>query len=211
MQLKNKNLLNIFNIKDVNDQSMTLLVLALLPGLFVTKSIEATLIYLLLYAIFIILVTLVFKLIEKIVPNDINWIVVIVSVVGVSAFVAILANAFFVNFAKDYELFIYLFAVSSLPYMLNADNEKKNVGKSLVNSLQSFIGLVIIMLFVSILREVIGTGMIVFGNYSEISFNVNLFSKNAISIINEPLGAIIILGLLLAAIQLGLNKKGERA
>lgn len=209
MNLKNMNILNFFSKNEVNNQTISLLALSLLPAVFVTKTIEAALVYLLLFVIYIILSTLLSKLINKVVPKGLKWIIVMISFVGLATLISLIANAFFVTFYNEYNIYIYLFAINALPYMLMEDDLEKGVGKSLVNALKSFIGFFIIMFLVAVLREVLGTGMIVFGTFTNISFSVNLFSNYAFSILTNPYGALVILGLLLAGI-VAISKKGER-
>ena len=61
MEVKNLNILNIFSKREINNKSLSLLTLILLPAVFVTKSLEATLIYLLLFAVYMIFNNFSFK------------------------------------------------------------------------------------------------------------------------------------------------------
>lgn len=200
MDFKNKNLLNIFNPAKVTNESLTLTILAFLPAAFVAKTIESTLIYLLLMLMFLILTTLVSKLLN-VVQKENGFIINSVSFVIVAVFISLLSGAFFINFTKEFNIYIVLMSIGSLPYMLRADNEDKSVDKSILNTLKSFIGFALIMLIIALFREVLGTGMITFGNYTSIKFSVDLFKKYALTILSNPLGSFIILGFIAAYIK----------
>lgn len=207
MDFNNKNLLNIFNPAKVTDESLMLTVLAFLPAAFAAKTIESTLIYLLLMIIFLILTTLVSKLLNLI-YEDKGFVIHSVSFVIVAVFITILSNAFFIEFSKDFDRTLILMSIGALPYMLRKDNEDKTIHHSMLNTLQSFLGFSIVMLLIAIFREVVGTGKIVFGTYTNITFELNLFSNYALTILSNPLGSFLVLGVILAILQ-GRAKKEE--
>lgn len=206
MSVKDQNLLNIFHPHEVNKKSVSLLIYSLLPAIFVTKTLESTLVYLLFSFIYLILVTFLGKLIYKTVREELIPIIVPFIFISTAVLVSLLSNAFFINFSKDYNLYIIILSVSALPYMLIADNEKRNIGYSVLNSLQSFLGLMVIMIVIGFFRELLSTGMITFGNYTNIKFQLNLFKDYAMTVFSNPLGAIILLGFIVAIF----NKRGAR-
>lgn len=209
MELKNLNILNVFKNKTINDKSITLLVLTLLPAMFVTKSLEATLIYCLLYVIFIILTSLLNKVVDLIGSSNTRNIVLVLMNVTISILIAQFVSALNINFTNDFILLVYLFPISALPYLVRADNEESNVGKTLVDSLQSVIILIAVLIVSAILREFIGTGGINFGKYIGIKFGFDLFSKYAITIFTESYSALIVTGLYIALLQLFVNNSKE--
>ena len=198
MEFKKQNLLNVFNPSDVTPGALSGIALALLPAAYVARTIESALIYLLLALVYFILSTLAIKFVQKYLPQRINFMFATLSFVSVAVFVSLLSNAFFVTFAKEYNAYVVLLSVSALPYMLEADNEDKNIHKSMVNTIQSFVGFAIVMLLIAIFREILGTGMITFGNFTNITYQLDLFSKYAFTVLNEPLGAFIALGFIVA-------------
>lgn len=204
MEVKNLNILNIFSKREINNKSLSLLTLILLPAVFVTKSLEATLIYLLLFAVYMILTTLVSKLIKVTAPKNMKWLLTIVSFVGIATLVAITAEAFFINFFADFSLYVYLFGLSVLPFMIKADNEDKSLDKGMLDTVQSLLIFALILILIAFIREFLGTGGLAFGYYLNINFTVNVFSKYAISVLLNPFGGLIVLGFILAVI----NSKG---
>jgi len=201
MELKNQNLLNVFKPSEVNSQSISGITLALLPAAFVARTIESALIFLLLALIYFILTTLAIKAVQIYLPEKGNFLFATLSFVTVAVFVSLLSNAFFVTFASEYNHYVVLLSVSALPYMLEADNEDKGINQSMLNTLQSFIGFAIVMLLIAIFREVVGTGMITFGKFSDINYQVDLFRKYALTVFAEPLGSFVVLGFITALVK----------
>lgn len=209
MELKNLNILNVFKSKTFNEKSMTLLVLTLLPAMFVTKSLEATLVYCLLYVIFIILTSLLNKVVDLIGSDQTRNIVLILMNVTIAVLIAQFVSALNVNFRTDFLLLVYLFPISALPYLVRADNEDKNVGQTLVDALQSVLILIAVLIVTAFLRELISTGGISFGKYIGFKFSFNLFSKYAITLFAEGYSALIITGIYMAILQCCVSKKVE--
>lgn len=200
MDFKNKNLLNRFNPAKVTDESLMLTVLAFLPAAFAAKTIESTLLYLLLTLIFLILTTLVSKLLNLMFEEK-AFIINSFSFVIIAIFIMILARSFFIEFANEFDRTVTLMSIGALPYMLRKDNENRSLNKSMLNTLQSFLGFSAVMLLIGIVREVIGTGVIRFGVYTSISFKIDLFSNYSLAILANPLGSFLVLGVVLAILQ----------
>lgn len=209
MDIKNKNLLNLFNKVKLNNESVSLLVLALLPAIFVTKTIEAVLIYLVIYLIYLVLSTLVGKLVNKLLDNNNAWIATLIANIGIATLLSIIFSSILINFGNEFNIYLYFMTLSSLPYMINEDTKEENVGKSLLNALQSFLGFALLMFIVALLREVLSTGMITFGNYTNLSFSLKLFPKYAMTIFANNFGSLVILGIVLGVFNLTLQKRGE--
>lgn len=209
MDIKNKNLLNLFNKVKLNNESVSLLVLALLPAIFVTKTIEAVLIYLVIYFIYLVLSTLVGKLVNKLLDNNNAWIATLIANIGIATLLSIVFSSILINFGNEFNIYLYFMTLSSLPYMINEDTKEENVGKSLLNALQSFLGFALLMFIVALLREVLSTGMITFGNYTNLSFSLKLFPKYAMTIFANNFGSLVILGIVLGVFNLTLQKRGE--
>lgn len=205
MDLKNKNIVNIFNPAKINHNSIVLFMFAFLPAAFVTKTIEATLIYLLLTFAFLLTNTFVTLLINKTVTKELKFLIVPLTVMALATLFSIFSKAVFVNYSAEYNILTYLMAVSSLPYLLGADNKGATIGKRLVNTIQTFVGFSIVMLLVALVREFLGTGGFTFGKFTSIKFSIDLFSKYAISILQNPYGVLIIFGFVVAVV----NKRGE--
>lgn len=207
MDVKNKNIVNIFNPAKINNQSIVLFMFAFLPAAFVTKTIESTLVYLLLSLIFLILNTFVSKVINLTVSKELKFIVVPLVVISLTILVSLFSKAVFINYSNEFNKFTYLMAVSSLPYLLSADNKELSIGKGLVNTIQTFVGFGIVMVMIAFFREFLGTGGFTFGKYTSIKFSWDLFSKYAISILQNPYGVLIILGFIVALV----NRRGEES
>lgn len=201
MEFKDKNLLNVFNPSKVTAESLSSIALSLLPAAFVARTIESALVYLLLALVFFIITTMLMNAVQRLVPVTFNYIFIPLTFVSAAIFVSLISSAFFVNFAQQYNSYVVLLSVSALPYMLDADNLDKNIHLSLLNTLQTFIGFSIVMLLIAIFREVLGTGMITFGTFTDITYQIDLFSKYALTVLNEPLGSFIALGFIIAIVK----------
>lgn len=206
MEVKKLNILNIFSKNEINNKSLSLLALILLPAVFVTKSFDATLIYLLLFVMYLILTTLTTKLIKLVAPKSIDWLVTILTFVGMATIIAIIADALFINFFADFGLYVYLFALSALPFMIKEDNEEKSLDKGMLDALQSFLVLALVLILIALVRELLGTGGISMGHYTNLNLTVSVFSKYAIGFFVNPFGGLVVLGCFLAII----NSKGVR-
>lgn len=201
MNFKDKNLLNLFNPAKVNNNSLIMTVMAILPAAFVAKTIESALVFLLLALIFFITSTLLAKLMQVIFKDQDSFVTASVLFVLVAVLVGIFARAFFIEFDKEFSIYIILLANGSLPYMLRADNEDKTVDKAMLNTLKSFLGFAAIILIVAIFREILGTGMITFGTYTSITINVNLFKNYALTLLANPLSSFLVLGFITAILK----------
>ncbi|MDY0276586.1 MAG: Rnf-Nqr domain containing protein [Acholeplasma sp.] len=208
MDVKGLNIFNVFKKRTVTEKSMAILAITLLPALFVTNSLEATILYLIYFLVYLILVLLVQMLIKKVFPKEMAIYASVIGSVGVAIIVSQFIDAFHIGFANNYLLYIYLFAINLIPIMVKEDND--DLGKSLVDGIQSFLGFAVIVIIVALIREVLGTGSIVFGNYTNVKFSLKLFeSSKALLIFNNAFSNFIILGIVLAIVQLVLNRKEE--
>ena len=210
MELKNLNILNVFKTKTFNEKSLALLVLTLLPAMFVTKSFEATVIYVVLYVIFIIITSMLSKLIRLISEGELRKKYLLLSYVVVAILLSQFVSAFYIPFGKsEFLLYIYLFPITALPYLIDADNEAKNIGRTLVDGLQSVLVLVAVLLVTAFLRELIGTGGINFTRYFGGGFSFDLFSKYSIAAFSSNYFTLIILGFYASIVQFCFNRKME--
>lgn len=201
MDLKNKNIVNLFQPAEVNNMSLLLFMYSFVPAAFVAKNLESALIYILLAFIYFFLIYLVSELIKITVREDLKFVIVPLVFMALAVLVGQLASAFFVNFASDYLVYVYLFAVSAIPYMLALDNKENSFGKGLINTIQTVIGFAVVLIVIAFARELLGTGMITFGTYTSINFQIDIFSKYALSVLQYPLGSLIILGFIMALIN----------
>lgn len=189
MNLKDMNLLNVLNKQKVNTNKLTLLVLTLLPAVLVTTSFEFTLIYLGLFLGYLLITTLLVKLIDRVSDSQVSWILVLISFVAVSTMMAQVADALFIDFSNKHLLLVYLFPINVLAYMLKEDNKELTIVKSLLDTLVSFVSYTLLMLvFVGII------------------FLLNTIGLETFS--TKPFAAVIILGFVVAAIQGLANWKG---
>jgi|GEM_PF-3270060 len=210
MELRKLNLLNFFEKNEINEKKIALMMPTLFPALFVTKTFEGAFIYLIYFLIYLVLTTLTAKIIDKLVPNEMRKLIMIFSFFAISVIVAQFIDAFNIAFSNNYLTYIYLFPISALPYLLASDNKDVCVGKSLVNSLKSYLGVVAFILPIALVREILGTGMMIFGDYTFINFQVKLFPNFALRVLNNPFGAIILLGFSFAIFQ-AIVKKEKKA
>lgn len=201
MDLKNKNIVNIFTPSEINHQSLVLFMFAFLPAAFITHTIEATLVYLLLTFIFLTLNSFATKLINITVDSDLKFLIVPITAIGLTILVSLFSKAVFVNYSKEYNIYTYLMAVGSLPYLLATDNRDLSISKGIVSTVQSFIGFSLVMLIIALFREVFGMGVITFGKYTTINFELKILGKYIIPTLQRPYGVLIILGLIAAIVN----------
>lgn len=193
-------LLNVLKKQSFDNNKLSLAVISMFPLLFVTKSLEASLIFGLILLILMLITSLLVNAFKGLVPNSIKIPVLMITLVGLSIVTNLLLKAFIPNLVRDFEIYILMLGVSPLLYLNAFYASEQSVKTGVLESVGQGLGVVIVLLITALFREVLGTGAITLGNYLPFNKTVlNLgFSKYAISSFQQPYGALIIFGLILA-------------
>lgn len=197
---KESSLLNVFKKQQFNENKLTLAVISLFPMIFVTKTIEAALVFGLVVLLLLLITSLLTKALSKVITKSLQLIVVMVVLITLSTVFKMLLDAFLPNLIRDFAIYVIMLGVSPALYLNVFYANENNLKDSVLESLGVGIGIIITLVLIALFREVLGTAAITFGTYLPIStVTISLgFSKFAVVNLLQPYGALIIFGLLLA-------------
>lgn len=197
---KESSLLNVLKKNSYTSNKLTLAVISLFPMIFVTKTVEAALVFGLVVLVLLILTSLLVGLFKRIIASEIRLIFTMIVLVGLVMIFKLLLDAFIPNLANDFGIYIIMLGVSPVLYINLFHASENNYKTNLLESLGVGLGIILTLVLLALFREVLGTGMITFGRYLPISSTtLNLGLGNFVMAnMLEPYGALIIFGFLLA-------------
>ena len=196
-------------------------ILGTCPALATTKTIEAALGMGLLFTIVLICSSVLVSLLRKLIPEEIrtpSYIVIIATFVTI---VKMMTNAFLPELYSTLGVFISLIVVNCIVLgRAEAYASKNTVFDSFIDAVGMGVGYTLAIILMAFFREVLGTGMITFGNIftkiPKFSLPILKYVKDgsvvydfSISLFTTPAGAFIVFGLILAVIAFIKNRKAE--
>lgn len=163
----------------------------------------------------LILSNVIISLMRKIIPNEIRIPVFIVVIATLVKCVQMLMNAFTPELYVSLGVFIPLIVVNCI-ILGRAESfaSKNTVIDSLLDAIGMGIGYTFAVVIISFCRELLGTGGLSLFNpfdATQVIFEFKLFGDYAISLFNQPAGAFITLGCILAFIQFLKVRKMNKA
>ena len=162
---------------------------------------------------------IVISLIRKIVPNEVRIPVYIIIIATIVSVVDMFVNAFLPDIYSALGSFLQLIVVNCI-ILGRAESfaSKNTVSDSIMDALGISLGFMLSICVLAICREVLGTGAIRIGNLftGATITTLTIFPKEyAISLFNQPAGAFLMLGLLVAVVSAIINsienKKAAKA
>jgi len=210
---KKSSLLNVLVKKPFSEANLVLAVISLFPMLFVTKTVEAALVYGLVVLVLLLITTLLTSAFKKLISKEISVIFTMILLVGLATITKMLLDAFIPELTKDFGIYVYLLGVSPILYINVYYTANESVGKGLKEAFGVGLGLIIALIVTALFREVLATASLTLGRYLPISKTViDLgFSKYAMVNLAQPYGVLIIFGIILACYVAIRNKKGADA
>lgn len=196
-------------------------ILGTCPALATTKSLEAALGMGLLFTIVLICSNVLVSLLRKLIPEEIRTPAYIVIIATFVTIVKMLTNAFLPELYSTLGVFISLIVVNCIVLgRAEAYASKNNVFDSLIDALGMGVGYTLALLIMAFFREVLGAGMITFGNVftfiPKFSIPILKYIKEgvviydySISLFQNPAGAFIVFGVILAVMAFRKNRKAE--
>ena len=188
-------------------------ILGTCPALAVTKSLEAAIGMGILFTIVLVCSSLLVSLLRKLIPEEIrtpSYIVIIATFVTI---VKMLTNAFLPELYSTLGVFISLIVVNCIVLgRAEAYASKNTVFDSLIDALGMGVGYTLAIMLMAIFREVLGTGAFAFGNIFTFIpyFKLQIIPVGyEISLFQNPVGAFIVFGLILAVLAFIKNRKAE--
>lgn len=197
-------------------------ILGTCPALATTKSIEAALGMGLLFTIVLICSNVLVSLLRKLIPEEIKTPAYIVIIATFVTIVKMLTSAFIPELYSTLGVFISLIVVNCIVLgRAEAYASKNNVFDSLIDALGMGVGYTIAILTMAFFRELLGTGGFTIGKIFNfipqrtlpilkyVNGDGEVIYDYSISIFQNPAGAFIVFGIILAVIAFINNRKAE--
>lgn len=188
-------------------------ILGTCPALATTKTIEAALGMGILFTIVLICSNMLVSLLRKIIPEEIKTPAYIVIIATFVTIVKMLTNAFLPELYSTLGVFISLIVVNCIVLgRAEAYASKNTVFDSLIDALGMGVGYTLAIMLMALFREVIGSGSFSFGAIFTFIpyFKLRIIPVGyEISLFQNPVGAFIVFGLILAVIAFIKNRKAE--
>ena len=188
-------------------------ILGTCPALATTKSIEAAIGMGLLFTIVLICSNCLVSLLRKLIPEEIRTPAYIVIIATFVTIVKMFTNAFLPDLYSTLGVFISLIVVNCIVLgRAEAYASKNNVFDSFIDALGMGVGYTVAIVIMAFFRELLGTGAFAFGKiFTFIPVTkLQIIPKGyEISLFQNPAGAFIVFGLILAVIAFIKNRKAE--
>lgn len=210
----------------VKENPLFVMVLGTCPALATTTSLEAAIGMGLLFTIVLICSNVIISSLRKIIPDEIRTPAYIVVIATFVTIVKMMTNAFLPSLYATLGVFISLIVVNCIVLgRAEAYASKNTILDSLLDACGMGIGYTLSLICIAFFREVIGSGVITFGKIftflpviqlpilkyvTVVDGSSKVIYDYSISILQQPTGAFIVFGLVMAFIGFIGNRKKER-
>ena len=188
-------------------------ILGTCPALATTKTVEAAIGMGILFTIVLVCSNILVSLVRRFIADEIRTPAYIVIIATFVTLVKMFTNAYLPELYSTLGVFISLIVVNCIVLgRAEAYASKNNVFDSLIDALGMGAGYTLALITMALFREVIGTGAFSFGKiFSFIpAFKLQIIPKGyEISMLQNPAGAFIVFGVILAVIAFIKNRKDE--
>ena len=188
-------------------------ILGTCPALATTKTLEAAIGMGILFTIVLVCSNILVSLLRKLIPEEVRTPAYIVIIATFVTMVKMLTNAFLPELYSTLGVFISLIVVNCIVLgRAEAYASKNGVFDSFIDALGMGVGYTLAIMSMALFRELLGTGAFTFGKVFNFIPQVKLqiIPKGyEISIFQNPAGAFIVFGLILAVIAFIKNRKAE--
>lgn len=188
-------------------------ILGTCPALATTKTMEAALGMGLLFTIVLICSNVLVSLLRKLISEEIRTPAYIVIIATFVTIVKMMTNAFLPELYSTLGVFISLIVVNCIVLgRAEAYASKNNVFDSFIDALGMGVGYTLAILSMALFRELLGTGGFSIGKiFTIIPYaKLQIIPKGyEISLFQNPAGAFIVFGIILAVIAFINNRKAE--
>lgn len=188
-------------------------VLGTCPALATTKTIEAAIGMGILFTIVLICSSVLVSLLRKFISEEIRTPAYIVIIATFVTIVKMMTNAFLPELYATLGVFISLIVVNCIVLgRAEAYASKNTVFDSFIDAIGMGVGYTLALILIAFFRELLGTGAISFGEIFTFipAVSLQIIPTNyVIKIFQNPTGAFIVFGLILAVIAFINNRKKE--
>lgn len=197
----------------IQENPLLVSVLGTCPALATTKSVEAAIGMGILFTIVLICSNILVSLLRKIISDEIRTPAYIVIIATFVTIVKMVTNAYLPELYSTLGVFISLIVVNCIVLgRAEAYASKNNVFDSLIDALGMGLGYTLAIILMAIFREFLGTGGFTFGRvFTFIPLTtLQIIPKGyEIKMFQNPVGAFIVFGVILAVIAFIKNRKDE--
>jgi len=211
-----QSLWEVFTKGILKENGIFVMVLGLCPSLAVTSTFEGALGMGILVILVLTLTNVSVSSIRKLVPDTVRIPVYVIIIATEVTILKMLVDAFAPALAQELGVFIALITVNCVVFgRAESFASKNNVVKSALDGFGVAIGFALSLVIIGFLREFLGTGMIVLGKTLPLGFEYTLLQNAgldqfAFSILVQPPGAFLVIGLILAGIAAYKQSKGAK-
>ena len=189
-------------------------ILGTCPALATTKSLEAAIGMGILFTIVLICSSILVSLLRKLITEEIRTPAYIVIIATFVTIVKMFANAFLPELYSTLGVFISLIVVNCIVLgRAEAYASKNNVFDSLIDALGMGVGYTLAIMLMAFFREFLGTGAFTIGKIFTFipEAKLQIIPKGfEISMFQNPAGAFIVFGLILAVLAAIKNTKADK-
>lgn len=206
-------LLSIFTKGIWKENGIFATALGLCPALAVTATFEGAFGMGILVFLVLTMTNMSISAIRNVTPNAVRIPVYIIVIATEVTVIKMLVDAFAPALAAELGVFIALITVNCVVFgRAESFASKNSVPKSAFDGMGVGVGFLIALSMIGFFREFLGTGMIQFGKILPLGFEYALLGnagldKYAFSVLVQPPGAFMVIGLILAVIVAAQNKK----
>ena len=197
----------------INENPLFVSILGTCPALATTKTLEAALGMGILFTVVLICSNVLVSLLRKVISEEIRTPAYIVIIATFVTIVKMMTNAFLPELYSTLGVFISLIVVNCIVLgRAEAYASKNNVFDSLIDAIGMGVGYTIALLTMAFFREFLGTGGFSIGAIFTFipQAKLQIIPKDyVISIFQNPAGAFIVFGLILAVMAFRRNRKEE--
>ena len=197
----------------IKENPLFVSILGTCPALATTKTLEAAIGMGVLFTVVLICSSVLVSLLRKVISEEIRTPAYIVIIATFVTIVKMFTNAFLPDLYSTLGVFISLIVVNCIVLgRAEAYASKNNVFDSLIDALGMGLGYTLALLSMAFFREILGTGTFSFGNIFTFipHFELRIIPENyEMSIFQNPAGAFIVFGLILAVLAFIKNRKEE--
>ena len=188
-------------------------ILGTCPALATTKSVEAAIGMSILFTIVLVCSSILVSLLRKVISEEIRTPAYIVIIATFVTLVKMFTNAFLPELYSTLGVFISLIVVNCIVLgRAEAYASKNNPFDSLIDALGMGVGYALALILMAFFRELLGTGALSIGKVFTFipEFSLRIIPKGyEIKLFQDPAGAFIVFGIILAVIAFIKNRKAE--
>lgn len=188
--------------------------IGLCPALAVSSSFESALGMGIMVVVVLIITNVIISALRNLIPNDVRIPAYIVIIATAVTALKMFVDAFAPALATSLGIFIPLITVNCVVLgRAEAFASKNGVVDSFFDGLGNALGFTLAIIVISLIREIFGKGSLTLGALLPLGFETTLIlfpSKYALAMLVQPVGAFLVIGLILAGMTAYENNKTYR-